>query len=339
MLTRLSGSTKNVIYGLYCSCHDYEIRYVGLTKNSVMRRLYDHRSAGRTHRNHTRVTRWIAKHGPENIQASILEVGGRDQLTAMEFSWIAELRAQGKDLLNLTRGGTRRPETTGSWGVKLSPKDVLEIRRLRNLGTPVAEIAKSFQINRETVGNIWRGESWAWVGGPIYSGTREIDFDLIRTMLADGRGNLDISEATGLATGTISKMRTGQLYPEMGLSGIAPSGRFACAEARDRKYPYGYNLTPEEMIQIFTLADLGYSVDAISSALGFSRSRVWKVGTLASVNAKKVADRIGRTGQRFSREALTEMPPGVLESAVSRSKDIATAFDWTEREEQKNAEV
>lgn len=95
-----------LIYGLYCTCHDYEIRYVGQTIQGVKVRLMEHRKKSR--KPSSPVARWIRKHGEKNIEMEILEVCTEEDLDAREIFWIAEKRTHrdaNRRGLNMTVGG------------------------------------------------------------------------------------------------------------------------------------------------------------------------------------------------------------------------------------------
>jgi hypothetical protein len=82
-------------------------RYVGLTTygSDAGPRLYMHRFNAAAGIDYP-VYRWMRKHGPENVQATVLcYTATVDDLKLAEIWWIAELRKLGYDLLNCTIGG------------------------------------------------------------------------------------------------------------------------------------------------------------------------------------------------------------------------------------------
>lgn len=98
--------SKNVIYGLSCLCHpEAGVRYIGLTTRTARQRLTGHFCDARR-RGRLPVHRWINKHGRDNITWSILaRADSAEQLPALEVKAVAEARAAGADLLNVTDGG------------------------------------------------------------------------------------------------------------------------------------------------------------------------------------------------------------------------------------------
>lgn len=93
-------ASKNVIYGLTCSCHrEQGIRYVGLTSQGLACRMRQHRrDAAKPTKN--RMHLWLREH---DVVADVLEdVGDRARLRVAEIRWMARLRGQGADLLNGT---------------------------------------------------------------------------------------------------------------------------------------------------------------------------------------------------------------------------------------------
>lgn len=85
-----------------------DFRYVGATQRPVDVRLSNHRGAA--HQGKTSpVHRWMRDAGIASIMATSLETVPDEQLAEREAHWIARLRADGYDLLNLTDGGPGRP--------------------------------------------------------------------------------------------------------------------------------------------------------------------------------------------------------------------------------------
>lgn len=112
---------KCCVYSL--SNDDGRPRYVGMTCGEVRVRLRNHR---RMARNGTRrpVYDWMRKYGPDSIYATVLEVVDPDRLYEVEQAWIARLRSEGADLLNLVDGGPGRS------GIKMTAEQV-DAMRLR----------------------------------------------------------------------------------------------------------------------------------------------------------------------------------------------------------------
>jgi len=99
------SSTKNVIYGLSCTCHPEKgVRYVGLTTMTVEKRVWKHKSEARLGKG-LPIYNWLRKHGEENLCWEILQSCDALELNANEILWIAKLREQGNKLMNVTAGG------------------------------------------------------------------------------------------------------------------------------------------------------------------------------------------------------------------------------------------
>lgn len=102
---------KNVIYGAWCLCHPEDgIYYVGQTCKGVNSRISVHFWNSRKPESTSygsRFSRWIRKHGEENVAFSVLEICLRDELNSREILWISQLREQGQSKGNLLAGGNQ----------------------------------------------------------------------------------------------------------------------------------------------------------------------------------------------------------------------------------------
>lgn len=108
------ASPQSVVYGLYCVCTSCnrergpQIRYVGITTNGVEFRLYQHLKESREN-NYKGLSksRWIRKHGPENIRAVVIEpVDDSKNLNLREIYWITRYKTYRTPFgLNMTPGG------------------------------------------------------------------------------------------------------------------------------------------------------------------------------------------------------------------------------------------
>lgn len=99
-----------VVYGLVCTCPECdpdEIRYVGKTSKGAVNRLKTHASESRNLKNNLPKSRWIRKHGEENIKTVELQTASEEgELAAMERKWIQRLGTFDSHRgLNLTEGG------------------------------------------------------------------------------------------------------------------------------------------------------------------------------------------------------------------------------------------
>lgn len=183
------GST----YGLFCACsgcrltNPGEIRYVGLTSNTIEYRLRAHLNESRSKSTKPK-DRWIRKHGAENIRSVLLEVtGSEDETRAAEVDWIFRLDTfKSERGLNLTRGGegvwgltmgegTRekfRARTAKQMAVKhprakLNREDVVKILERLWMGETAFEIAEDYPVSSYTIQKISDGKNWPDIPRPV----------------------------------------------------------------------------------------------------------------------------------------------------------------------------
>lgn len=106
----MSVETKVVVYGAWCHCHPARgVYYVGQTKFGVVSRWNTHLwNADKPHARmyNSRFSRWIRKHGPDNVAFSVLEVCTEIDLDDREIYWISHLRGMGQAQANLLSGGS-----------------------------------------------------------------------------------------------------------------------------------------------------------------------------------------------------------------------------------------
>ncbi|NLA64917.1 MAG: GIY-YIG nuclease family protein [Leucobacter sp.] len=88
------------------STRDGEVRYVGQTTKSLLRRRGEHRAQARRGRK-TPFYSWLRKQNAEDYEVISLEAvaGDRELLGEAEEAWITLFRNSGDRLLNLTEGG------------------------------------------------------------------------------------------------------------------------------------------------------------------------------------------------------------------------------------------
>lgn len=108
---------------IYALTFDGPIRYVGQTRGSLRVRLDGHRQnarEGKPAELRRPVVQWMREIGPGLVRGVVLERCEASELDERERYWIARLRAQGHDLLNVTDGGAgprgwhHHPETIAS---------------------------------------------------------------------------------------------------------------------------------------------------------------------------------------------------------------------------------
>lgn len=111
---RRESARTGYIYGLFEPTSDL-IRYVGQTQQGLRRRRSGHILGPRRLSAHLPVNRWIAKLHAAGQEFEIRALEGPlhvADLDEAERRWIANLRAEGADLLNLCSGGRA---SLGTW--------------------------------------------------------------------------------------------------------------------------------------------------------------------------------------------------------------------------------
>lgn len=95
-----------IVYGLWCTCHPEKgIRYAGQTSRGWRNRWRQHKH-GALKGHPYPSSRWIRKHGPENIRSVVLgQTDDLSELDDLETWWIEYLRGSGQADLNVTDGG------------------------------------------------------------------------------------------------------------------------------------------------------------------------------------------------------------------------------------------
>lgn len=212
ILSSYAANPASVVYGLYCVCEDctvsrgLQIRYIGITVNGVEFRLFQHLKDARD-ANYAQLakSRWIKKHGSENIRAVVVEeVADPKLLNSREVYWIKSYRThRGSFGLNMTSGGdgvsgyeysaeqrksmSDKAKARGisenviiaarsRVGTKshLSTSDEETVSRIKvDLwnGTPPSKVADTHGVSRNFINHINNGRTWLHVPWPI--GPRE----------------------------------------------------------------------------------------------------------------------------------------------------------------------
>lgn len=194
---------KNVIYGLYCVCESCAgregIKYIGQSSRGARHRLNQHRYSARQGKPWV-VTRWMAKHGPENIHCETLEVlESGEELDEAEARWITAL-----DTLvdsggyNIRAGGNsvrgyRHPEgsktrvprpmseetkaklriaSAANFGersssAKINNEMARKIKEELWAGQTIAQVVEKFGVGKGIVGSISNDSVWKHVPWPI----------------------------------------------------------------------------------------------------------------------------------------------------------------------------
>lgn len=195
------GEDRLVIYGLRCKCHpERGVRYVGQSSRTARVRFYHHTYAARKGKPWV-VSRWMRKHGIENIEYVVLEVVAHEsELDERETWWIGELSTmvehggcnvwpggsstrgykQSPEVLARRKGHKHSPETRQklreanlgkvgelSQNSKLTNAEVADIKvRLWN-GENSHAICRELGLSKSTIHYIEIGRTWSHVQGPI----------------------------------------------------------------------------------------------------------------------------------------------------------------------------
>lgn len=114
-----------MVYGLYDPLG--HLRYIGKTVHEPAQRLGGHMTPSMLRRP-TPVARWISKllaQGQRPVIRVLVAADTHLMLDNLEKAWIADARASGLNMLNLTDGGA------GSWGIKRSDEMKAKLRAFR----------------------------------------------------------------------------------------------------------------------------------------------------------------------------------------------------------------
>lgn len=95
-----------IVYGLF-STRDFECRYIGQTTRSVRERLAQHKSYAKTKR--TAVHRWFSREIAQGFDVLLVPLVSNAVWNDTERDLLADCRAAGMRLLNLTDGGEGTP--------------------------------------------------------------------------------------------------------------------------------------------------------------------------------------------------------------------------------------
>jgi len=189
---------KNVIYGLYCTCHPGRgVRYVGQTSTGFKTRWHHHKSNAILGAEWP-VSRWISKHGVENVEYIPLSVvEGTSELDALECFWIDKLQTHtehggcnillgGDSIRGYKRGPNKNPKPplsmetrakisatlTGRSGEftgnsKLKTIEVVRIKELLWTGKTSKWVAETMGTTLGSVHMISKGHTWPAVPWPV----------------------------------------------------------------------------------------------------------------------------------------------------------------------------
>jgi len=152
-----------------------QIRYVGKTINLKERYKNHLRSNPGTH-----CSNWIKSLRNKNLVPliEVIDETDSEDWASLEQYWIAQIRAWGFNLVNLTDGGegasgfiaskaTRDLHSLirrGRFTNKLSEEQVLEIRDLLVGGYGTKQIGEKFNVSKSTIQYIKEGRTWKHLG-------------------------------------------------------------------------------------------------------------------------------------------------------------------------------
>jgi len=122
---------------------------------------------------------WLAANGPcvDCGSDDDLEVDHQDftlKVSHRVWSWSAARRTEelAKCVVRCTschvaktsaEGSRWKPQGTKNWSAKLTEADVVEVRRRLALGESQTSIARAFEVDRCTIGDILHRRSWQWL--------------------------------------------------------------------------------------------------------------------------------------------------------------------------------
>lgn len=139
------------IYGLY-DPRSGALRYIGQTVHGARRRSYGHMCDAKR-KPHTHVARWLLDLGHAGLRPVVKVLATCDAIEtigAMEQRWIADARARGENLTNITDGGDG-----GALGLKHSPATIAKMRARPNAWSGRKHTAESRRLMSQTQKRVW----------------------------------------------------------------------------------------------------------------------------------------------------------------------------------------
>lgn len=137
--------------------------YIGRSIN-IMRRKWEHLHNPSPYSYFDQILKSL---GEENFNFEIIEECNIQELQEKEKYWIKYFKScvlDGEDNgYNLTRGGEEYKSEENPWA-KLSEKEVNEIiEKLKNTKVSIQKIAKEYNVHYNTISDINRCKTWAWL--------------------------------------------------------------------------------------------------------------------------------------------------------------------------------
>lgn len=149
-----------VVYGL-CRSDNPNIRYVGQTFRPPEQRLAQHvRLAAKGRK--SPLSSWIRKAHRESADVACIILDANARWNLSERVWIAKLRGEGSDLLNLTDGGQGSARVGArNTQAKLSADD---INAIRESGLSNRTLARQYGVCDSQICVIRSGRAWSHIG-------------------------------------------------------------------------------------------------------------------------------------------------------------------------------
>lgn len=257
--------SKNVIYGLYCVCDNCKdrrerVRYVGQTSRGIRDRFSKHRWSA-LHGATWPVSRWMRKHGVDNIRYRILEdVGSSELLDEAEQRWIEEF-----DTLNHEAGGLNLwPGGASQRGYK-HPQNA----RSRVKGPKHSEQTKR-KLSEASKRN--RGER-----GSNSKITNEVAAE-VKRRLWSGETIEQVYTGMGLSIGIVSMISNGKTWTEVPWP-VGPRNRLNDGKIKKGSLPPKAKLSEQDVREIRVRAASGEHPKNIATDYGVTKENISMIVT------------------------------------------------------------
>lgn len=249
----------NVIYGLSCKCHpERGIQYVGQSSKGTRERFYHHVYNARNNKPWA-VSRWMSKHGVENIEIRLLEsFETPDELDDAEVKWIRELDT----LLSSGGGYNLWPGGRSVRGYRHAPD-----AKTRNPRNHSEETRK--KISEAISKNVGERSS----AKKLSKG----DVETILSRLWSGESASSISRDYPVGQGAILSISQGKTWPDVprptGPRLPSPTGRYKTGDQ-----PGITKLTEDQVREIRRRYDLKEGCEIIAADFGITGGNVSMIG-------------------------------------------------------------
>lgn len=250
------------MYGLYCTCvdcgTDAPIKYVGQSVEGAQSRFSKHRHSAKVGKPWA-VTRWMAKHGVENIQFQVLDrAESVKELDEKEVYWISNLGTL------IEHGGYNiSPGGHGNSGYS-HPADA----KSRKKGPKHSEETKK-KISQALTGRF--GEKSTRTNLKEYQVQSVIDLYWAGETISEVSANTGIKDTTVM--GIVSGLSWTQLPRPTTPRVVIKTGRFTAGMK-----PATTKLTPEKVLEIRRRYDSGEKTEVIAYDFGVTGGNVSMIG-------------------------------------------------------------